>query len=83
MLLKRIGTVWKNYFIGQFLVTVFVFLTSWGSGELTGLRYPLLNALTAGICENIPNIGPVVSGVISGILALVFEIGRASCRERV
>lgn len=76
MLLKRIGTVWKNYFIGQFLVMVFVFLTSWGFGELTGLRYPLLNALAAGICENIPNIGPVVSGVISGILAMAFGSSR-------
>lgn len=76
MLLKRIETVWKNYFVGQFLVTVFVFLATWAAGFLTGLRFPLLNALAAGICENIPNIGPVISGIISGILALAFGSSR-------
>ena len=72
MLIKKIETVWKNYFVGQFLVTVFVFLTTWGAGALTGLKFPLLNAIAAGICENIPNIGPIASGVISGVLALAF-----------
>ena len=56
MLIKKIETVWKNYFVGQFLVTVFVFLTTWGAGAITGLKFPLLNAIAAGICENIPNI---------------------------
>ena len=76
MLFKRIESVWKNYLVGQFLVTIFVFLATWGAGMLTGLRFPLLNALAAGICENIPNIGPVISGVISGILALAFGSSR-------
>ena len=76
MLLKRIESVWKNYLVGQFLVTVFVFLAAWGTGILTGLRFPLLNALAAGICENIPTIGPVVSGVISGALAMAFGSSR-------
>ena len=76
MLLKRIESVWKNYLVGQFLVTVFVFLATWGTGMLTGLRFPLLNALAAGICENIPTIGPVVSGVVSGALAMTFGSSR-------
>ena len=76
MLLKRITSVWKNYFVGQFLVTLFVFLTTWGTGVLTGLKFPFLNALAAGICEAIPNIGPVLSGIISGALALAFGSSR-------
>ncbi|MBQ6508442.1 MAG: AI-2E family transporter [Flexilinea sp.] len=76
MLLKRIESVWKNYFVGQFLVTIFVFLATWGTGFFTGLRFPLLNALAAGICENIPNFGPVISGIISGALALAFGSSR-------
>ena len=76
MLLKRITSVWKNYFVGQFLVTLFVFLTTWGTGALTGLKFPFLNALAAGICEAIPNIGPVLSGIISGALALAFGSSR-------
>ncbi len=72
MLLKRIIKIWQNYFVGQFFITAFIFIASWGAGFLTGLRYSLLNAIAAGICECIPNIGPVISAVISGILALVF-----------
>ncbi len=72
MLRKRIINIWKNYLVGQFLVTVFVFLSVWGAGTLTGLRFAFLNALAAGICESIPNVGPVISGVISGALALAF-----------
>lgn len=76
MLLKRISKVWKNYLVGQFLVTVYVFLATWGAGALTGLEYALPNAIAAGICESIPNFGPIVSAVISGVLALVFGSSR-------
>lgn len=76
MLFNRIINIWKDYLVGQFLVTIFVFLTTWGVGTFTGLRFALLNALAAGICESIPNIGPVISGVISGILALAFGSSR-------
>ena len=72
MLLKRIGNVWRNYLVGQFLVTLFVSVAVWGAGALTGLRYPVINGVTAGICESIPNIGPVISGIISGADALIF-----------
>ncbi len=72
MLAKRVLKVWKNYFTSQFLVTIFVFLLTWLSGWLTGLRFPFLNALAAGICEVIPNFGPLISGAISAILALSF-----------
>ncbi len=72
MLLERIGKIWWNYLVGQFLVTIFVFLTTWGAGYLTGLQYSFLNAIAAGICESIPNIGPAVSAVISCALALIF-----------
>ena len=70
--MKRILKVWKNYFTSQFLVTMFVFLLTWAAGGLTGLRFSLLNAIAAGICEVIPNFGPVISGAISAGLALAF-----------
>ena len=76
MLLKRILNIWKNYLVGQFLITLFVFLLTWGTGSLTGLRFPLANAIAAAVCEAVPNIGPVISGVISGILALAFGSSR-------
>lgn len=76
MLLKRIISIWKNYLVGQFLITLFVFLITWGMGALTGLRFPLGNAIAAAVCEAVPNIGPIISGVISGILALVFGSSR-------
>ena len=72
MLKKRVLNVWKNYITSQFLVIIFVFLLTWAMGGFTGLRFALLNAIAAGICEVIPNFGPVISGVISAVLALVF-----------
>lgn len=45
---------------------------TWAAGGLTGLRFAFINALLAGICEIIPNFGPIISGVISTILALAF-----------
>lgn len=72
MLKNRILTIWKNYITSQFLVTLFVFAMTWAAGGLTGLKFAFLNALAAGICEVIPNFGPVISGIISAVLALVF-----------
>ena len=76
MLMKRIGKIWWNYLVGQLLITLFVTFATWGIGTITGLKFPLLNALAAGICESIPNIGPIISGVISGALALAFGSSR-------
>ncbi len=72
MLGKRILNVWKNYISSQFLVTLFIFFLTWAAGGFTGLRFAFLNALAAGVCEAIPNFGPIISGAISVILALVF-----------
>lgn len=78
MLKKRVLTVWKNYFTSQFLVTMFVFTLTWITGSVTGLRFAFLNALAAGICEVVPNFGPIISGVISTVLALIFGSSRFS-----
>ena len=72
MLIKRIFNVWKNYIGSQFLVTKFVFLMNLIAGWATGLRFPFVNALAAGICELIPEFGSVISWVITAVLALVF-----------
>ena len=72
MLAKRILNVWKNYLTSQFLVTLFVFALTWAAGWFAGLRFAFVNALAAGVFEVIPNFGPVLSGAITAILALVF-----------
>lgn len=72
MLAKRILNVWKNYITSQFLVTLFIFILNWLMGWLTGLRFSFLNALAAAVCEAIPNFGPIISTVISAILAIAF-----------
>lgn len=72
MLKKRILKVWKNYITSQFLVTIFIFGLTWLMGGLTGLRFAFVNAIAAGICEAIPNFGPLISGAISAALALIF-----------
>ena len=72
MLAKRVLKVWKNYITSQFIATMFVFVLMWAAGGLTGLRFALLNAIFAGICEVIPNYGPIVSGIVSTVLAFAF-----------
>lgn len=72
MLIKRIGNVWWNYLLGQFLIILFVFFVNWGAGSLTGIRFPIILALAAAICEIIPNVGPIISGVLSAAAALAF-----------
>ncbi len=72
MLAKRVLKVWTNYLTSQFLVTLFVFAATWLAGWLTGLKFSFVNALVAGVCEVIPNFGPIISTVISAILALAF-----------
>ena len=72
MLAKRVLKVWTNYLTSQFLVTIFVFVLTWLAGWLTGLKFSFLNALASGVCEVIPNFGPIISTVISAILALAF-----------
>lgn len=72
MLAKRVLNVWKNYITSQFLTIIFVFALTWAAGGFTGLRFALINAIFAGICEVIPNYGPIISGVVSTGLALAF-----------
>lgn len=78
MLAKRVLKVWTNYLTSQFLVTLFVFAATWLAGWLTGLKFPFVNALAAGVCEVIPNFGPIISTVISAILALAFGSSKLS-----
>ena len=72
MLIKRILNVWKNYVTSQFLVTMFVFLMNLITGWATGLQFPFLSALAAGICEVVPAFGSLISCGITAVLALIF-----------
>ena len=72
MLKDRILKVWKKYITSQFLVMMSVFGLTWLAGALTGLRFAFLNAMFSGVCELIPNFGPLISGAVSVILALAF-----------
>ena len=72
MLAKKVLKVWTNYLTSKFLVTIFVFVLTWLAGWLTGLKFSFLNALASGVCEVIPNFGPIISTIISAILALAF-----------
>ena len=72
MMIKRIINVWKNYIGSQFLVMMFVFLTNLLAGWATGLHFPFVSALAAGICELIPGFGSFISWGITAFLGLVF-----------
>jgi predicted PurR-regulated permease PerM len=71
-LLKRLGTVWKSYVVGQSLVMlgvgVMVTLLAW----LLGLPHPLGLGLLAGLFEIVPTLGPVLAAIPSVIIALFY-----------
>jgi predicted PurR-regulated permease PerM len=71
-LLKRLGTVWKSYVVGQSLVMlgvgVMVTLLAW----ILGLPHPLGLGLLAGIFEIVPTLGPVLAAIPSVIIALFY-----------
>lgn len=71
MLAKRISKIWFNYLTGQCVLTLSVSGLTWLYAVLCGLPFALPVAVFAGICENIPNIGPVVATIAAGVLALI------------
>lgn len=71
MLIKRLITIWFNYFTGQFVLTLFVSGMTWLYAHFCGLAWSIPMAIIMGICENIPNAGPVIGTVILTLAAAI------------
>lgn len=71
LLLPRIVPVLRRYLIGISLVVVYTGVIAWiGFGPLFGLPHAVLLAITVGVLELIPVVGPLVSATIVGLVAL-------------
>jgi predicted PurR-regulated permease PerM len=71
LLLPRIVPVLRRYLIGIFLVVVYTSVVAWiGFGPLFRLPHSVLLAISVGVLELIPVVGPLVSATIVGLVAI-------------
>ena len=70
-LLPKIVPVLRRYLIGIVLVVIYASVVAWiGFGPVFGLSNALLLAITVGVLELVPVIGPLASATLVGIVAL-------------
>lgn len=73
-LLPRLRHVWSAYLRGQIVLSLVIFLTVWIGLTLLGVQNSLALGLLAGLLEFLPNLGPVVSAVVT-VLVAFFQPG--------
>ena len=73
-LLPRLRHVWSAYLRGQIVLSLVIFLTVWIGLTLLGVQNSLALGLLAGLLEFLPNLGPVISAVVT-ILVAFFQPG--------
>lgn len=69
MLGKRILKIWWDYLKSQFVMMLFIGVLTYLVAKLIGLPQALILAMIAGICEVVPNIGPVIATIPAAIIA--------------
>lgn len=70
-LLRRIGHIWQSFLRGQILLSLVIFLVTWGVLTAIGMPGALLLAIVAGMLEIIPNLGPTIATIPAVIIALI------------
>ncbi len=73
-LLPRLRHVWSAYLRGQIVLSLVIFLTVWIGLTVLGVQNSLALGLLAGLLEFLPNLGPVVSAVVT-VLVAFFQPG--------
>lgn len=70
--LQELNRIWSAYLRGQItLVSLITFFTS-VSMAAVGLRGAVGFGILAGVLDLIPSVGPLVAGIIAGLVALIF-----------
>jgi predicted PurR-regulated permease PerM len=70
-LLPKVVPVLRRYLIGLFCVVVYTSLVGWiGFGPVFHLPHAVLLAITVGVLELIPVIGPFISATLVGLVAV-------------
>ena len=70
-LIDEIALTWRRYLRGQLFLCFVIFFLTWVSLTYIGMPGAFALALTAGVLEIIPNLGPVLATVPAVIVALV------------
>jgi predicted PurR-regulated permease PerM len=72
----QVDPVLKRYFIGVIAVVIYAAAAAYiGLGLVLGIRHAVLLALLTGVLEMIPMIGPGMSAVIAGLIAIRYAEG--------
>jgi predicted PurR-regulated permease PerM len=72
----QVDPVLKRYFIGVVVVVIYASAAAYvGLGLVLGIRHAVLLALLTGVLEMIPMIGPGLSAVIAGLVAIRYAAG--------
>jgi predicted PurR-regulated permease PerM len=69
-LLPELRRVWGAYLRGQIVLAFVIFLMVWTGLTILGVQNALALALLAGLLEFIPNLGPVISTIVTIIVAV-------------
>ncbi len=73
-LLPRLRYVWSAYLRGQIILALVIFLTVWIGLTALGVQNSLALGLLAGLLEFLPNLGPVISAIVT-VLVAFFQPG--------
>ncbi len=73
-LLPRLRYVWSAYLRGQIVLSLVIFLTVWIGLTALGVQNSLALGLLAGLLEFLPNLGPVISAIVT-VLVAFFQPG--------
>lgn len=66
---KAFSDIWSSYLRGQVILGVVIFFVVWMGLSLIGVRNALPLGLIAGLLEFVPTIGPIISTIISILVA--------------
>jgi predicted PurR-regulated permease PerM len=75
-ILSKLNPVLRRYFIGVIAVVCFAAIFAYaGLGLVLGIPHAVFLALTTGILEGIPIVGPATAALIAGIVAIQHNAG--------
>ena len=70
--LSKMNKIWGAFLRGQLILVVLIGITTSIVMSVLGLRGAIGLGILAGILDIIPSLGPLVAGVIAGLIALIF-----------
>lgn len=69
-ILPELKGVWSAYLRGQIILALVIFVMVWVGLTILGVQNALALAILAGLLEFIPNVGPVISTIVTIIVAV-------------